>query len=1437
MSGLLQYRLVVVDPDGAPFTPGDTSIGDDHFWITSRRRVDHPWIQAPPNGEGQKIDLLTGKTSDGQYNVRVIDVPEPICTDFSSVVLIEALGSDYLTTGGWTIGGFEPDPGWNQTIKSWWQPTNPLFGGSALFFWLDTTSPPATLGPWVRESYIFKTYSGLTPGQSYGVKVTGSWSLDTGAGNIFIEINGNRVVFPSGAYSFYDMDGALSANIIDSALTAQADASGEITISMGGTGYAPSCNVTCGFSSVEIRECTPPAPGIGSGPRYVTGWLADADARQQLLGRSAFLEQSLDDGTSWTMLLAGYVTSLQMQDSLVYEFAIGDTRRVERTRAAWRDVAPTTEAITQKMTALIGGPVYTGFEPHSPTFAVPMFRIVDYAAPSGMLPNTAPSDGWVRLNYISGAMPPGFTHPGTNHSANLAFVTINDRAQPFFDAQESYDTTRPSGAFPGLRATLFSDADGSVVVDNMTPLGQEFVRVVITGGSGIPGTNPRDVELQRGQEFINSGLEVVLAVPYTAPSLSIGDYYYLLITPRQISDKFPLFLRGHPVDLEAALLARHGVPVDSTSVTNTKAALGADLVTGLTYSDPAETVQSVVDPLHAAFGYATRINGVGAREFFVWRAFIDTTPTRSIGTNDLRKEGGPTYALDEDSRRNRVVVTQRLFRTISFSDERIIDTPSAIEAVDATQTFDYSTDGGATLDADVTGPADVTYKLPGFVAWGADGQTAGDFGASPPMQQQQWGAGLARFIFAATARGTQEATVVTLRDAADADAAVIGDPIALNAAHVPNAQLAQTPTSQRGGARWWRVVQRSESPEGATLALADGGTGVAYGSTVSLTVGPDDYDPGYFVKVAIAGSTQLETDGAWLEVECALGINVPTGAGVRYTILDGRQMVDASNLVVDPFIQRLGPFPYQVPVWVRARPFLVGGTPAAWSAWTSTGGPSTSPPVAGIYNLQLQAYSATVIKVGWGNTDLTYDVRISWRTNNVGAWTLGSQEPPGTTLFYQTGLAPGTLYGIKVALWDGAAEIGTILTGTATTPLGGITGLVLGTPTSDGVDLSWTNSDPRFSVKVQTSISGTGIWARAVILTPGSDRFTLTGLNPATNYTVRVILVDSSGAEYGLPLTDTFTTAIISGTLGAPTAIYEVAGIDPATGLALPGGYGARVLANSANPIHRIVFEVAVETAAGSGTPGTYAEAQDTTAVSLPGYTDFVAIAPNDGRIRYMRALSRASGYNDSGYTSVVSVLPWSVVVSPPPVIGHHTTHENGGSDEIDVTGLSGRLADPQDADALNSNPVNAPTPSDQDVLTWDAGAGEWIAQAASGGGGGGTRVVGATFDGGATALDLLGATECVIQVPASGTIASYTIVTKGGTGSVSIGVQKSTYSGFPTTSDITGGAHANVSSSTKATDSTLSGWTTTVTAGDVFRFVLRSVSTFTHVTITLTYA
>lgn len=66
----------------------------------------------------------------------------------------------------------------------------------------------------------------------------------------------------------------------------------------------------------------------------------------------------------------------------------------------------------------------------------------------------------------------------------------------------------------------------------------------------------------------------------------------------------------------------------------------------------------------------------------------------------------------------------------------------------------------------------------------------------------------------------------------------------------------------------------------------------------------------------------------------------------------------------------------------------------------------------------------------------------------------------------------------------------------------------------------------------------------------------------------------------------------------------------------------------------------------------------------------------------------------------------------------HGTEHQNGGADEIDVGGLSGVLADRQDADKLQGRDVQDVSPSDGDVLTWDSGDGRWEPAAPTGGGG-----------------------------------------------------------------------------------------------------------------------
>lgn len=77
--------------------------------------------------------------------------------------------------------------------------------------------------------------------------------------------------------------------------------------------------------------------------------------------------------------------------------------------------------------------------------------------------------------------------------------------------------------------------------------------------------------------------------------------------------------------------------------------------------------------------------------------------------------------------------------------------------------------------------------------------------------------------------------------------------------------------------------------------------------------------------------------------------------------------------------------------------------------------------------------------------------------------------------------------------------------------------------------------------------------------------------------------------------------------------------------------------------------------------------------------------------------------------------------------------------------------------------------------------------------------------------------------------------------GSVVVDVWKCTFAQFdsgsthPVVGDsITGGSPPTISSSTKSQDSTLSGWTVSIAAGDILAFNVNSITTMTRVTLTL---
>ena len=117
---------------------------------------------------------------------------------------------------------------------------------------------------------------------------------------------------------------------------------------------------------------------------------------------------------------------------------------------------------------------------------------------------------------------------------------------------------------------------------------------------------------------------------------------------------------------------------------------------------------------------------------------------------------------------------------------------------------------------------------------------------------------------------------------------------------------------------------------------------------------------------------------------------------------------------------------------------------------------------------------------------------------------------------------------------------------------------------------------------------------------------------------------------------------------------------------------------------------------------------------------------------------------------------------------------------------------------------------------------------------GGVTAAVGYSIGGGGTAIST-GVAGTGLTIPFNCTISEWTLQADV-SGSIVIDIWKDTYANFPPTiaDTITGSAKPTITSSVKGNSSTLTGWTTTITAGDILYFNVDSCATITQVTLTM---
>ena len=105
-------------------------------------------------------------------------------------------------------------------------------------------------------------------------------------------------------------------------------------------------------------------------------------------------------------------------------------------------------------------------------------------------------------------------------------------------------------------------------------------------------------------------------------------------------------------------------------------------------------------------------------------------------------------------------------------------------------------------------------------------------------------------------------------------------------------------------------------------------------------------------------------------------------------------------------------------------------------------------------------------------------------------------------------------------------------------------------------------------------------------------------------------------------------------------------------------------------------------------------------------------------------------------------------------------------------------------------------------------------------------------LDGGGLAITT-GVKSVRVRMPYDGSINSYFALADT-TGSIVVDMWKDSYANYPPTDadSITASAPITISAATKATDSTLTGWTKTFVEGDIYIFNVDSCSTITNVTI-----
>jgi hypothetical protein len=204
--------------------------------------------------------------------------------------------------------------------------------------------------------------------------------------------------------------------------------------------------------------------------------------------------------------------------------------------------------------------------------------------------------------------------------------------------------------------------------------------------------------------------------------------------------------------------------------------------------------------------------------------------------------------------------------------------------------------------------------------------------------------------------------------------------------------------------------------------------------------------------------------------------------------------------------------------------------------------------------------------------------------------------------------------------------------------------------------------------------------------------------------------------------------------------------------------------------------------------------------------------------------------FSDSGTVAAGSITNAKLADVPTDTFKGRTTVGTGAPEDLTVTQATELINNMVGDSGAGGTKGLVPAPASGDAAAnkFLKADGTWQAVAASS-----VRAVGVTIDGSGSVIAT--GVKGYIQVPYNATITKVTMLADQ-SGSIVVDIWKDTYANYPPVNadSITAAAPPTISGATKSEDSTLTGWTTSITAGDVLGFNVDSATTITRLTLQL---